>query len=565
MSTAQNFSTVSRRPPDIEDYIDMMRRHRSWILGPMFAGLVISVVIAFLYPDTYRSYAVLRVTPPTVPEQLIPAVNFNQMSERLTQMQTDILSRTTLEEIIRKPSLDLYKKQRQRIPMEDIIQEMKNKYIKLTPIVTGGDRHFASAFQISFDYSDRYKAQLVVRELVNRFTEKSITFQSENAKITTSFLDAEEKSAKERMDEADRKMTAFKMANQGRLPEQVQANTQAMFQLQMQAMQMAQSMDRDAQDKLMLESDLQNNKNEQAYYLNNVETVLPGQQPLSVKNEKLVELSRQIATARSALAQAQNIYGPNYPEIGAMKAVLQSLEKQQSELEAEETAQASAAAAAAANNGTSAPRRVVNPVVDKRLQELRQAQTSIQAKIQARDAEIQTLARNRAEVLKQIAVYQKRIDEAPVNEQQYASLLSDFNIAKQAYLDMVKKQEVSQTAQNLEERKAGENLEVLDAATLPDKPVEPNRWAWAGFGTLAGMVLGLALAAGREVKNNCLKNLKDVRAYTNLPVLSSVPLLENALLLRRKRRLVWLAWSSAVILGCVLMLGSMYYYMSGSV
>jgi polysaccharide chain length determinant protein (PEP-CTERM system associated) len=563
MSTPLNLQTASRRPPDIEDYIDMLRRYRSWIMGPMFAGLVIAVVVAFLYPDTYRSYAVLRVTPPTVPEQLIPAVSFNQMSERLTQMQTDILSRTTLEEIIRKPSLDLYKKQRQRIPMEDIIQEMKNKHIKLTPIVTGGDRRFASAFQISFDYSDRYKAQLVVRELVNRFTEKSITFQSENAKITSSFLDAEEKSAKERMDEADRKMTAFKMANQGRLPEQVQANTQAMFQLQMQAMQMAQAMDRDAQDKVMLESDLQNNKNEQAYYLNNVETVLPGQQPLSVKNEKLVELSRQIATARSALAQAQNIYGPNYPEIGSMKAVLESLEKQQADLEAEETAQASAAAAA--NNGASAPRRVANPAVEKRLQELRQAQTSIQAKIQARDAEIQTLARNRAEVLKQIAVYQKRIDEAPVNEQQYAALLSDFNIAKQAYLEMVKKQEVSQTAQNLEERKAGENLEVLDAATLPDKPVEPNRWAWAGFGTLAGLVCGLALAAGKEVKNTALKNLKDVRAYTNLPVLSSVPLLENALLLRRKRRLVWLAWSSGVIIGCVLMLASMYYYMSGSV
>jgi len=46
-----------------------------------------------------------------------------------------------------------------------------------------------------------------------------------------------------------------------------------------------------------------------------------------------------------------------------------------------------------------------------------------------------------------------------------------------------------------------------------------------------------------------LKNLKDVRAYTNLPVLSSIPLLENALLVRRKRRLFWLAWSSAIIIG----------------
>jgi hypothetical protein len=44
------------------------------------------------------------------------------------------------------------------------------------------------------------------------------------------------------------------------------------------------------------------------------------------------------------------------------------------------------------------------------------------------------------------------------------------------------------------------------------------------------------LAAAKEVKDASLKNLKDVRAYTNLPVLSSIPLLENALLVRRKRR-----------------------------
>ena len=44
-----------------------------------------------------------------------------------------------------------------------------------------------------------------------------------------------------------------------------------------------------------------------------------------------------------------------------------------------------------------------------------------------------------------------------------------------------------------------------------------------------GMMLGIMLAGAREMKNTSLKNLKDVRAYTNLPVLSSIPLLENAL------------------------------------
>ena len=82
------------------------------------------------------------------------------------------------------------------------------------------------------------------------------------------------------------------------------------------------------------------------------------------------------------------------------------------------------------------------------------------------------------------------------------------------------------------------------------------------MGTFGGLVIGLLLAAAKEVKDTSLKNLKDVRAYTNLPVLSSIPLLENALLVRRKRRLVWLAWSSAVIVGCMLMSISVYYHMA---
>jgi uncharacterized membrane protein YgdD (TMEM256/DUF423 family) len=76
-------------------------------------------------------------------------------------------------------------------------------------------------------------------------------------------------------------------------------------------------------------------------------------------------------------------------------------------------------------------------------------------------------------------------------------------------------------------------------------------------------MVGIVLAAAKEVKNTSLKNLKDVRAYTNLPVLSSVPLLENALLVRRKRRLFWLAWSSAFIIGSIAMSGSMYYHFFG--
>jgi uncharacterized protein involved in exopolysaccharide biosynthesis len=168
-----------------------------------------------------------------------------------------------------------------------------------------------------------------------------------------------------------------------------------------------------------------------------------------------------------------------------------------------------------------------------------------------------------AELNRQIGGYQSRIESSPQLEQQYASLMRDYGLAKQSYEEMTRHSEQSETAKDLEEHKAGENLEVLDPASDPMTPSEPNRPQIAAIGTGAGLMLGIVLAAAKEMKNTSLKNLKDVRAYTNLAVLSSIPLLENALLVRRKRRLQWLAWSSAIVIGSIAMSGSAYYYYFG--
>ena len=227
MDTPHNQVSVSRRPPDVEDYIDMLRRHRSWIVGPMFAGLVISVMVAFFWPDTYVSSAILRITPQQIPEKLVESVINTDLAGRVNQMQTEILSRTVLSEIIQKPALNLYPRDRARGTLEDVIQSMKTRDIHITPVYAGNDRRFGVAFQIEYRYPERYKAMLVVRELVNRFTEENNKFQTNRAVITTNFLSEQLKSAREKMEQKNSEVTKFRLENQGRLPDQVQANIQA--------------------------------------------------------------------------------------------------------------------------------------------------------------------------------------------------------------------------------------------------------------------------------------------------------------------------------------------------
>ena len=370
MASPQNYVNVSRRPPDIEDYIDMLRRYRSWIIGPMFAGLVLAVMVAFIWPDTYISQAVMRITPQQVPENLIPSVLSTQMAERLNQMQQEILSRTSLQELIQRPALDLYKRERQRLPLEDIIQDMRNKYIKIQMMETpssGGERRLASAFLIQFSYSDRYKAQQVVRELVTKFTEQNVTVQRNQATLTTSFLNDELKTAKENLDRLDAEILKFKSVNQGRLPEQLPANIQSLQGLRMELNQINEAINRDNQEKMFQESTLQSLKNQTSFISNNLEDTVGGQ-TTAVKNERLIRLNQAIQEARSNLAGLKQTFTEDYPDIKTLQARLGALEKERDDLEKQETEQA------AATPADPTPRKVTNPQMQKSLQDV-QAQT----------------------------------------------------------------------------------------------------------------------------------------------------------------------------------------------
>jgi polysaccharide chain length determinant protein (PEP-CTERM system associated) len=558
MAAPQNFVSVTRRPPDIEDYIDMLRRYRSWLIGPMFVGLVIAVVVAFLWPDTYVSTAVMRITPQAISDRLVPTVVNMQMQQRLQQMQQEILSRGSLAELIQRAALNLYPKERQRYPLEDIIQDMRNKSIKIQSVdLAGTGGRMASAFTISFTYPDRFKAQAVVRELVTKFTEQNVRVQHDQATITSTFLGDEMKQAEDKMNHAEEAIARFKAENSGRLPEQFQANVSQVNTYQMMVTQANESLSRLQQQKLQIETQLQNNSTNLNYYNSILEDQVNAGGPAQVRNEMLNQYNQRIMNLQSEIAALQEQLTPNHPTIKRAQASLATLEKKREELEKEDLERQAAAPAAGP-----AVKRVVNPQALKAIQDITAQNNVLKTEMQNLNMQMDDKNREIGDLRKNIARYQSAIDGSPQLEGKYVELTRDLSFAKQAYEDYRHKTEVSKTSEDLEQAKAGENLEVLDPPSDPQSPSEPNRLQIAAMGTGLGLMLGIVLAGAREMKNTSLKNLKDVRAYTNLPVLSSIPLLENALLVRRKRRLLWLAWSSAIIIGSIAMSAAAYYYYS---
>ena len=254
MQPDANEYSVSRRAPDVEDYIDIARRHKAWILGPTFLGLVVAVVVAFVWPDTYVSEAVIRIVPPVVPERYIPA-NINMaMDQRINSMAQVILSKTSLTNIIQ--TYNLYPEKRNKLPMEDIVEEMKAA-IRVGQVFNIQRGQTMTAFAAAFSYSNRYLAQKVTADLASRFIDENIRARSSQSVLTTSFLKDQFAQAKKDLDTAQQKLSQFQAANRDRLPDQFEQSVQRLSALESQSSATIGSINRATQEKMLLESKME--------------------------------------------------------------------------------------------------------------------------------------------------------------------------------------------------------------------------------------------------------------------------------------------------------------------
>lgn len=549
-TASSGYVAISRRTLDLEDYIDVARRHVAWILGPVFAGLVISTVVAFLVQNTYVSEATLQITPAQISESIVKTTVNQALTERISEMQQEILSRTSLSSIITDPRLDLYKSDRASAPLEDVIETMRNRDIKITIDSVPGERR-ASAFSISFAYPDRVKAHDTVQTLITKFQEANLTSQRNQQNMVGSFVHDELSEAKAKLDQLEEALTKFRAENSGKLPEQESLNMAQMTALQQRLASINDELNRAAQDRVQLDARLATLENQMALS-DSLDKEVEVPAPVLRQNERLVAMNKQIADTEQSLAQLRQVYKANFPDIRDAEGRLDILRKQRDELQKQQDAE------------MAKPKEPVKKVTNFRRAE---AVTNLEGQINQTKAlekslemQIANERKEQQDATKQLENYEARLAATSGIEAKYQDLVHESQEAREKYQILQTKQQLAEQNGELLQRKAGENLDVLDPPSLPVQPAKPNRWMYVGGGTAFAFMLGLGLAGLQEAKDTSLKNLKDVRAYTNLPVLSSIPLLENTMLVRRKRRITYLAWSAAVIIGILAISASLYYH-----
>jgi len=139
-----------------------------------FAGAIIAGGIAFAIPNRYVCTATLALADNSGTSRL-------QMAGSLQKIFFAILNRDNMIALILDPQLDLYKKERERLTVEQVAADMFRKNVFVVPYEMGTPG--VQTFRIVFSYPDRHKAQQVVARLTQEFIEKELKLGSNGSTL----------------------------------------------------------------------------------------------------------------------------------------------------------------------------------------------------------------------------------------------------------------------------------------------------------------------------------------------------------------------------------------------
>jgi protein tyrosine kinase modulator len=532
--------SIPRRALDFEDYVDILRRNIRWIIAPAFAGLVISTFVAYLMEDTFVSQALIRIVPQQIATDMVSTVTTQDVSDRINGMAQQVKSRGTLTTLIN--NFGLYKEELKHEPMSDVLETMQ-KNLNILPVMgltNVQQTRSLPAMQIQFSYRDRFLANKVCRDIVSRFINANSEDSLSSQLATNSFMKDEFERAQHTLQEAERKLQTYRMKNAGRLPDDMQTNIQQMNALGQRMSSLSDAATRNSERRMMMDSNLRIAKDRLA-------SLKSSGAAGGSRNERTIQLDKDIQDLESNIASMKDRYTEDYPDLQSARDRLATLKRQRDD----------AVKAAADAKPDTTPE---SPTLARERQEAQAALQQIQTSLKAAALEDEQTTRALAAVNTELRVYQSKVEQAPAGEMEYAGLIHDQLLAKQKYDDMENKLHRSSLSMDLERRKQGETLELLDDASLPTEATAPKRAMIIPVGLVGGLLLGILMVAFREVRDTSLKNLKDARLYTQLSILGSIPLLENDVVVQRRKQVMWVGWATATIFGLAIIAGSVAHY-----
>jgi len=425
-------------------------RRRARPAAAVFAAVAVggaAVVVAL--PNEYRARAVIILEPYRPHAELVVPAVTTLLEDRLRVARQQILARPLLARVVE--AHDLYPELRRRGP--DAAVAKLRADVEVRP---DGE----AAIEVAYRTRQPGKAAAVVSDLARGFVEANAQLRTGQARRLAEILNGEMNAVQSSLAAQDAKVQEFRHANDGRLPEQVEANL------------------REAERASRLLDSSQGYVRD----LSRRRALLPVTGTRAPEVERLAavrtDVERQLNHARAA-------YLPGHPETARLEREVAGLRELQRQAAERDETQAREKAA-----------------YDR---ELRGARAEA-AELQARIAQARESAAGAAQVAAQLGVLQR-----------------DRDLLAEKYRSLLSRKVESEVTLALEEKDAPTATRVVDPAEEPREPSAPERarllLVVLALAAMAAAGAGVVL----ESRDTTLRTPARARAELGIPVLAAVP------------------------------------------
>ena len=224
---------ATRRELTTADYVAMIRRHWALIIVLAVLGPPLGYGISRVIPARYVSQTLVLVQPPSVPNTIVPSMDTTTMNQKLASLKQQILSRSSLEPVIRQ--YGLYANDVSKKSMDQLVARLQEA-IDVTAIapLTETESKDLPGFTVSVTFDDPHAAQNVCAQITTMFIQASNGETIQQSQQVTQFLTQQLTEAKASLDAQDAKLAAFKSRYLGSLPDDKQTNLNLLTELNTQ-------------------------------------------------------------------------------------------------------------------------------------------------------------------------------------------------------------------------------------------------------------------------------------------------------------------------------------------
>jgi polysaccharide chain length determinant protein (PEP-CTERM system associated) len=469
------------------DYLSVINRRKWWLVVPIVASVVVGAALVRFLPKEYRSSATLGVDTPSVSPNLVNQPPTLDSQERMRQITQQLMSPQILARVAKVEGLDAGSS------VEAAVNRLRQKIDIGVPepvALTNEPRRF-DAFIVSYTDSDPDRAQRVANRLATVFVDENSKSRVARAEDTSAFIATQLQASQARLADLESRLRRAKESHMGQLPEQTQANLQTLSGLRQQLEATATAL-RGEQDRLsMIERQIDGMKQGSADA-----PVAPHSG--AGAGSSLPSPDLRVLALQRALADARELYTDKHPEVVRLQDELATAKKE-----------------AAAEKQKPASDRMAQLQLDPAYRQLLTDREM--ARLRVRE-----LQRAEADARHQIGVYQARVEQTPMVEQQLTSVQRDYDLEKGQYSDLSGRFHAATIAENVARNRRGEQFTILYTASHPTDPVRPIPMRVMLISIAAGIFLGATLTLLREYLDRSVHNARDIKDEFDLPVLGEV-------------------------------------------